>query len=1111
MESRLLATLMLLAVLAALPVVANAANLYTESDGGVVAPGKPFLLHINMSTALAVAASSATPQYIVLNITVPSNFAVVAINVTYNDSAALPVQITWDPANRNITINVSVVNAAQNEYNDLNVTLIVVPLAAVTGKFNATYYHNASAVPTSNYEVIDEGQITVSVDGVSEPVKEYNSYTLNYETMVFTVAGDYSLGAIVQVLNDYELSWINETMLNRKIVVAVENATSSFTTSSVCLRVPPSITASFGSTSTSASLLGVALILPSVDVGCLYAPYDQAAGKVKGNFTVIVLDSQASQLDAAEVNTTYVVVRGATLTGPDRFNFTTLAVFEGIDATSGQLILNATASGAEAWILSGNLAGATLGLHNASGVNARIVMLFTNVTGATVQTDTYSGWSGVAYLTVGNVATSIIWYNDVDLVELLPYQYVYQATPAVFHVEFPTGPNAANQLIYYLVNLQFSRWVTEDLYITAFAGRIAVASSAVDEITAQLMVTVPSSMVQQASVSLTKTTPEVNAVILESSTGVYSASYLVSETATIELVTSANYPLAILLRAPVYSASVSIEGAGYGNESVVIEVDATPSILVLGQDYNLTLSGAPFKMLVAVANVTLPTGSVNTMIPRYFEVGANTNLTLTAFPEFPKTYDRIVYYVLAKVPNATGTYTLYAWFKHVKLNYAVVSPASATYTVTTPDTMNAVYISTPMATLLYTLLLNATGDTVATGSTYPSVSFNYIINRTALPAPGKLVLLTDVPSYYASFLAFNVSIPTSDNVFALIANTGTRTIWARYLNVSVPLSKVCMRNIELHAGLGIAVNSTTGWIGVLDIEGSSIQAQVSIDLNASTIYAYDSSFSTPTLKLAAEYNATYIQAGFDVTTLNVYRGNHYVLYSSLGNVASVNVAPGSELKVIMPLSVSPAVEPYVVETLGGVNVIALASTLVTGTTASLEAGGAAVSIEYTVAPTTPAVLTLARIVPGMLPPGNGYKTVVDVAVIGPAPARITVDIPLPAYVCTAYSPSQIIALTKLYFFNATSNSWEPVNASSVTLTPGRCAIRLEFTPTSKPSTANFTGLPVAIVAPPPKKLVGLTEIHPLIIGDEEAAMIAYAAAAAILLAVVLAATYARRR
>ncbi len=1091
MRARMLLLLALAALIAAIP-AAHAQTITLASDGGLVAPFTPTIIHVNMTQALNV---TATTVYVVVNVTIPQGFELLYMNVTYNTTAAQPVEIKWDPASRNITVNVSVTSLP---YNDLNLTLVLLPVStSASGTIAATYYYNQS----TSYTVLLSASASLSVNAtaVPAPYKPMAEISYGYSMLCVTIAGGNEAYAMLQLLNDVQLSYVNGTLLNDTVLCVAGNETLASSIPLLNISMPEYINASFGANTTTAAPAGLVLVsLPVYDLEAPTSGSLEVAGVLGSTTTINYMEVNASNAflvggSASEVHlnaTTYMLVYGAVVT---------------------DLYLNATANNTEADILSSNVTG-TLELVNASGVTGAEAYIAFSYVPAKYTSDT--GW-GTPTIVLSDTSILGNVYGSSGLLALIGVYGTPSASYATVAVTLP--PSTGSNTILYKLELGYDKldaWYTGNVTPAELAG-ILVKSSYAEQTEAYIYATIPSGYV--ASYQENVTLPSASTVLAVAvgtggaSTRMYCCSGPVTSFAA--NVSSTN-PVMLYLAAPAHKPAIEVAGTSVGNELVVVEADVGPSILLPGA-FNVTLESNATGATLTAAMVNLTGSSLSytgtpIVVSRLYGGSSSGvyNATIVVYPPSGGVlYDGLKVYYELLVPNETTAYnlTLREYFVSNATPVEMTLESSTVYSVSSYARMMGVYVPTPRAAMLYLPLLAAVYN--ITPVSYVGYGAAYAGNSTFTPY-GKLLLLTDLPKEYAPLI--EVKVATADGRFALIGVGGVREVNASIVNVTVPV-KTCFINVKLYADNAVEVNSTSGYIPMVKIVGSEVEAPV-VAVNASTFTVKDSSVSG-NVSLAAEYDGVVV-GGSLAGNLTVVNGTVYVFYANLSGVTSVSAAT-TQLKVYLPVAYSGVVAPYLVEP---VTVAPLAKTVASATgatSATAKAGRVTVTVEFTTAPTTPTYVVAAQLAPtgAMKPPvkGSGSISVADVAVVGATPSKVYVTLPVAPSACIRYTASQIASMTKFYVYNATLGQWVEVKPASVTVNTAYCTVTAEFNATSTPPASAFTGVPVAAFTPTPLRVVGVN-VYPFryAVAAAESARLVYAALAA-LLATLLAVYLAARR
>ena len=1084
-----------LAVLAfaALAAVAGAQTISLASDGGLVAPSTLTIIHINMTEAVPV--TTASTVFVVANITIPAGFEVLYANITYNTSAAAPVVIKWDPVTRNMTVNVSVTSLP---YNDLNITLVLLPVSpTANGTIAVTYYYNESTTYTAFLAA--SATLTVNASSVAAPYTPPAGISYGKRLCVI-VAGENEAYALLQLLNDVQLSYVNGTLLNDTVLCAAANETLATSLPLLNISMPAVITASFGTVNRSAAA-PAGLVLQSLPVYELVAP-------TSGSLGVVGVLGSTTTINYMEVNATSAFLVGGSA-AEVHLNATTYMLVYGSVVDS--LYLNATANSTEADILSSNVTS-TLELVNASGVSGAKAYIAFSYVPAKFTSDT--GWAAPVIVMSSTSILSPDTYGSNELVNLVGIYGTPSAKYAEVAVTLP--PSAGSNMIIYQLQLGYDRlsqWYSGAIAPSELSG-ILVKNSYAEQTAAFLYATIPSSYVASIQGSLALPTASTVLAVEVGTSGASTKMYCCGSPVTsFNVSISPTTPVMLYLVAPAHKPEVEVMGSGIGDELVVIEADVGPSLLLPGT-LNVTLESNATGATLTAAMVNLTgslsyTGTPLVVSKLYGSPSSGVyNATITVYqPAGGVLYDGLTIYYELLVPNETAAYnlTLSEYFVSSATPVELTVESSTVYRVASYARMTGVYVPTPMAARLYLPLLAAVYN--ITPISYTGFGAAYAGNSTFTPY-GKLLLLTDLPEEDAGLI--EVKVVTADNRFALIGVGGVREVNTSIVNVTVPV-KTCLVNVKLYAGEGVEFNSTGGYIPAVKILGSMVEAPV-VAVNASTFMVKDSSISG-NLSLAAEYSGVVV-GGSLAGGLRVVNGTIYIFYANLAGVTSVTVSGGA-LKVYLPAAYSSAVQPYLVEP---VTITPLATGLAAATgktSVSVTAGAVAASAEFTTAPSTPTYLVAAQVAPmGVMQPPvttTGSITVADVAVVGATPSTVYVTFKVSPSACLSYTAGQLASITKFYVYNATLGKWVEAEPAAVTASTTYCTVTAEFTASSTPPARAFTGVPVAAFTPIQMRVVGVT-VYPfrLAVAAATAARLVYAAVAA-LLAAMLAAYIAARR
>ncbi len=1090
-----LSTLLALALLGA---AATAQMITLASDGSLVPPYTPIVVHVNMTQAVTVTASATSPVFVVLNITIPPGFEVLWVNVTYNTTAATPVAIKWDAATRNMTVNVSVTSTP---YNDLNVTLVLYPVStSASGLIKATYYYNQS----TTYTVLASDTASLAVNASAAPVMP--SYvTLNYPKLMLLVPGPAAAAAAAQLLNEQQLSYINSTLINGAVVCLAANQTMVAAVSPLSLTVPETIRAQFGSTTTSATPRGICI--SALPVAALTAP-------TSGNFTAVAL-YRVTGLASATVNATYAYML-ETIGSEVHLNVSDLAVVYG--SSVSELYVNATADNAEAHILSSNVT-TTLALVNATGVTgAKAYALLSNIAATTFTADT--GWQTLDLIASyapnapATAATASV-YGSSGLVSLLPY-----GTPsaAYAHVALSLPPTTLTE--YYAMPVDLTPWLQGSVAVLELSD-VLVRADMANSLKAMLYAITPSSLV--AAETETLNCGITNPLIVNVSIG--ATEVMKAYTASTTVTLTAAIPLQLYLCAPKTTATPEVKAVGIGNEVVVFEYDVGPSILLADHFYNATITINSTKVLVlgALLNMTgarvvyysVPPIEIHTFRAYATSAGTEINVTYYVFPPYPPTSSALVYgglklYVFALLPGTGEAYSAGVKVYELRSLLEPVEPSTATAT-TTSVTGNYAVISSKEALLAYALLLNQTYSITPFGLTTYAIAFAGN-NTLAGKLPGEIMLAEDI---VAPNIVINATLPTAGNMLCIAGYGGMKKLVVKEIAASIPYSVFCLKDLNVTA-ITIEANATvvkTANISAVKICSSVIDAGL-LAVNATTLMIKGSDV-TAGLVVAMPATSVGVMVGGKLTgSIDVKSGTLDIFYA---NLSGVTAATGS-IKVFLPVAYSTAVQGYIAEPLvvkplyyNVVNATGLTTVKVT------VPGGIVVEAVYTTAPTTPTYVVAAQLPPSgttkpPIPSIPGSVSVADVAVAGAAPSEIRVYMPLSPSICASEKAEKIISSTIAYYYDFATGTWVKAKPAEVLYDAPTCHVVLVFNATSTPSVTSFTGLPVASYTPYPMVVVGV-KVYSLAgaLASLAAVRIVYAALAALLAAVVAAYLAAWRR
>ncbi len=389
-NTRIYLVCVVLAMLAALAVPA-AATLSVRLDAGGVAPYTPILVTINMSKPLSVAASSTSPVELNLTVTLPPGFEVAYVSAWWNASAAQPNGVYFDASTRTLVLSVSVVNAPASTYNDLNATIVLIPVSpSASGTLRAAYVYSGGIISESS------AVLEVNASSVPAPTPSLNFSSLP-STLNITVAGPESLTAATLLLNATNAAWLNATLLGNPAAILLDLNESYTGVLSTSIGVPSVAYASFGVNTT--SITYEAVYVAHVPIRYFEAP------ATRGNLTYVALvetlNSTYTLPKLIAINSTYAALIGIAAPSPTSIGWS-LGASEALINVSrlavvyktrvDTLYYNATASGAEL-----HLAAADVGaLYTTSSTTTTIYALVSIIGGG-------SGPSTATIISIGSV------------------------------------------------------------------------------------------------------------------------------------------------------------------------------------------------------------------------------------------------------------------------------------------------------------------------------------------------------------------------------------------------------------------------------------------------------------------------------------------------------------------------------------------------------------------------------------------------------------------------------------------------------------------------------------------------------------------------------------
>ncbi len=1062
---------MFIVIVAVVSSIVHAASVAPELDNNVIAVNTPFVLKVNMTQGFVVNAS--TWSLISLNITVPNGYSIAYILIAYTDNSgaytAEPLNITWNAAARNLTIYVNVSNTgtAPVTYNDLNVTLVVVPIAATTTIMKFVY---------SNTTHTEVAEASLSVNGTTSPVGYtpglQPSYSVSMTCLV--IAGPASLEYTFMLLNTTSLGsgYINETFFQNYLCVAFND---SYTASIDSLKMPTSVVATFGANTTTISISGVVMRVKGLTVN------NELMAPSTGYYEMVVIDG--ARVGTLEVNVSKVGIVAGVQADTLKLNTSSLGLIYSTNVSSGYV--NATASNAEVGLLNVN-ATSSLEFVNASGITgAKAYLALVNTPSLTADT----AWSIHAYLS--KIATTS---GSVSVYGASLYDMVTGREASVVIKNLPT-PGTGDINVTLEADLDLGRWVAGTTSVPEFREVLVYAGVTPE---AKALILLPFQNTAQWSYTTGfETTMTVVAVNMTLS----DAYYLAGGANSVSITLNRDTPFLTLMWAPERTTEVAAESLEYGYGVGLVNITIAPSILVAdGSKYNasvtLGLSGAKFVGYVIWFDGFLPVTRI-----KQYESGGEINVTVSVSTPVSITvpvYHGIKVGVVIMVPNVTGTYTVDG---RIALNDTSIGllekPASTTMTIKGYAGSIAAYIASNTALNVYLGVL--VGNDYAAAPSGTLVWFNESI---APQVYGKILLLGT--SYDVSLLReVRVRYTPADNKFALIGMNGVASVQAPLVNVTVPLEKVCLIKVTLTSP-GFIVNSTSGYTGMVMISdaqlGSSTSMLQEFNINATTV----SIVISKVYATSAYVNLTtgvMLSDTIDVGSMTLRHGELAVFYSAV-NIGTVTLVDNAKLRIYTPTSVAGDAANYVVESVPNATVVAGPSYTViptTATSASVTILADTIQAQLASAPQVQAYVVVYSIAAPITVPGRGYYVkIYDIAVVGATPSQMVIEAQLPPQYCVVYNAKQLAGIVSVYYYS--NGTWVKGSGYGAEADITTCRLTITFNSTSTPAAGDFVGLPVAIMLPPAIPLVGLEEFMPLRVVAANALLPVYTALAAIIFA-----------
>ncbi len=1075
MHSRVYLALLLAVALLAVGVVAHATSITLEADNNRVAPHVAFAVHVNMTENVAL--NAGTFAVVSLNVTIPDGFSVAYALITYTDNSgaytAQPLNITWDAAARNLTIYVNVSNVGGTTtvyYNDLNVTLIMVALSSTaSGYIKAEYAENGTAVAGSAAEALLEVNATVAPVGFTAGFAP----SFSVSSTPFIIAGPVSLEYTLKLLNTTSLpdAYINETLFSSGYIRVCMN--SSYTASIESLYTPTSVQATFGSNTTSITINGLIMRLRGLSVtGELKMPSQDY-------YTMAVVDG-ASVSGTLEINVSQAAVVAGVEAGTLKLNTSSLGLVYATTVTSGYV--NATANNVEVGLLNVN-ASSSLEFTNASGVTGDEAYLgLVNAPSLTAD----SAWSVYAYLSKISQATGSVEQYGSSL-----YDMITSRETSVVVNNLPQ-PATGDINVTLEAGLNLANWVSGAVSVPEFR-EVLVYTGVTPEATA--LVLLPFQNSAQWSYTESFAAPmTVVAVNMTAST----ARYLAGEATSTSVTLNTTTPFTVIMWAPVRTTEVSSTTLEYGYGVGLINITIAPSLLVTNTIYNasvtLGLSGAKFVGYVAWFDNFLPVQQY-----RANEAGGEVNVSLNVFtPEYVSApvYHGIKVGIVVMAPNVTGSYQVNG--NIVAEGYGLVEePASTTLTIREYAAKDAAYIASSPALGVYLGVF--AGNEYAPSTTGMLVWYN---ESAASQVFGKILLTStsyDIRPYLTEAI---VRYTPADRKFALIGMAGIATVEMPTLNITVPLTKVCLVNVKLMTS-NLVINSTSGYTGTVMLSNAELGEDTApltyVGLNVTAMAASGS-------KLYAQEAYVNLTTGVFMSgtlnvsgTLVVRHGELAVFYATV-NIGSVNELDNGILKIYSPMAAEGAAANYVVERLMNAEVwTGPFYAMVSAATTSVNAVTDYITVSFTSTPSTPTFVVAYNLIPMIPGAPKGYAKAYDIAVVGATPSMVELNLSIPPDYCVIYNtPQKLASIVNVYYYNGAA--WVKTSSYAITADTKACRITLAFDSTTLPKASSFTGLPVAIALPPAIVRVGLKDFKPLNIVSPADLLPVYAALAAILAA-----------